>query len=79
MNFEYGFNTNEEKVVSTYAKDPSDNEVRAVRFSTLVSSSTEIAKEPGSAVYTYWFAAEPDNKKLYNMLSSSISMRNRMP
>lgn len=79
MNFEYGFNTNEEKVVSTYAKDPSDNEVRAVRFSTLVSSSTEIAKESGSAVYTYWFAAEPGDKKLYNMLSSSISMRNRMP
>ncbi|WP_079203210.1 PilW family protein [Pseudomonas sp. CC6-YY-74] len=79
MSFEYGFNTNEEKIVSRYAKDPSDNEVRAVRFSTLVSSSTEITKEPSSAVYTYWFGTEPGDKKLYNMLSSSISMRNRMP
>ncbi|MDO9625828.1 MAG: PilW family protein [Pseudomonas sp.] len=79
MNFEYGFNNNEEKVVARYAKDPNANEVRAIKFSTLVASSTEITKEPSSAVYSYWFGTAPIDKKLYNMLSSSISMRNRMP
>ncbi len=80
LSFVYGVNTTEEKRISKYDAEPdtADN-IRAVRFSILTASPTEVAKTPGSAAYTFWFGDDPDDKRLYTMLSSSTSMRNLMP
>ncbi|MBU0811647.1 MAG: PilW family protein [Gammaproteobacteria bacterium] len=82
----YGSNNNEEKRIETYSETPEKN-IRAVHFSIMTASSTEVAKSPGSAAYKFWHkpntegAEEPDpeDKRLYTMLSSSTSMRNLMP
>lgn len=80
LSFVYGVNTSEEKRISSYDPAPgADDNIRAVRFSILTASPTEVAKNPGSAAYTFWFGDDPEDKRLYTMLSSSTSMRNLMP
>lgn len=80
VRFEYGVNSNSEKVVSKYTSSPTASEnVRAVQFSIMAASPTEITKNAGSTAYTYWFGTAPTDKKLYTMLSTSTSMRNLMP
>ncbi|WP_394560675.1 PilW family protein [Aquipseudomonas alcaligenes] len=80
IRFEYGVNNNDEKVVTKYTNTPASNEnVRAIQFSVLSASPTEVTKEASSTVYKHWFGSEPADKKLYTMFSSSSSMRNLMP
>ncbi|MDD0844522.1 PilW family protein [Pseudomonas sp. Gutcm_11s] len=80
IRFEYGVNSNEEKIVDKYTSSPTNTEnVRAVQFSVLSASSTEVTKEASSTVYKHWFGNEPTDKKLYTMFSNSASMRNVMP
>lgn len=80
LSFVYGVNATEEKRISKYDAEPdTDDNIRAVRFSILTASPTEVAKTPGSAAYTFWFGDDPEDKRLYTMLSSSTSMRNLMP
>lgn len=80
LSFVYGVNSSEEKQVSKYDPAPGvDDNIRAVRFSVLTASPTEVASTPGSAAYTFWFGDDPEDKRLYTMLSSSTSMRNLMP
>ncbi|WP_068829179.1 PilW family protein [Pseudomonas sp. BMS12] len=80
VRFEYGVNSNSEKVVSKYTSSPATSEnIRAVQFSIMAASPTEITKNAGSTAYTYWFGTAPADKKLYTMLSTSTSMRNLMP
>ncbi|WP_222910737.1 PilW family protein [Pseudomonas sp. DNDY-54] len=80
VSFMYGVNATEEKRISKYDAEPdTDDNIRAVRFSILTASATEVAKTPGSSAYTFWFGDDPEDKRLYTMLSSSTSMRNLMP
>ncbi len=80
VRFEYGVNSNSEKLITKYTNSPAAGEhVRAVQFSIMAGSPTEITKNTGSAVYTHWFGAAPTDKKLYTMLSTSTSMRNLLP
>ncbi len=80
LSFVYGVNTNEEKRISKYDPEPgADDIIRAVQFSILTASPTEVAKTPGSVAYKFWFGDDPEDKRLYTMLSSSTSMRNLMP
>lgn len=80
VRFAYGVNSNSEKVVTKYTGTPAANEnIRAVQFSIMAASPTEITKTAGSTAYTYWFGSAPSDKKLYTMLSTSTSMRNLMP
>lgn len=89
LRFFYGSNNNEEKRIETYSETPNKN-IRAVQFSIITASSTEVAKSPGSAAYSFWHKAKPgtntvgapipdSDKRLYTMLSSSSSMRNLLP
>lgn len=80
IGFDYGVNYNDEKRISEYAPTPAANaQIRALQFSVMAASSTEVAKNSGSQVYQYWFSSQPNDKRLYTMLSSSASMRNLMP
>lgn len=80
LRFVYGVNATEEKRISKYDTEPdADDNIRAVRFSVLTASPTEVAKTPGSAAHIFWFGDDAQDKRLYTMLSSSASMRNLMP
>ncbi|WP_373389198.1 PilW family protein [Pseudomonas alcaligenes] len=80
VRFEYGVNNNDEKIVSKYTTAPAANEtIRALQFSILAASPTEITKGVTSTTYTHWFGTTQTDKKLYTMLSTSTSMRNLMP
>ncbi|GIZ11459.1 PilW family protein [Pseudomonas sp. NCCP-436] len=79
INFLYGYNQNEEKEIRQYNDEPGTGNIRAVQFSIMAASDAEVGKTAGSVVYKHWFGEEPDDKRLYTMLSSSTSMRNLMP
>ncbi|MGA4319500.1 prepilin-type N-terminal cleavage/methylation domain-containing protein [Ectopseudomonas hydrolytica] len=80
LGFDYGVNYSEEKRITEYIPEPAENaNIRAVQFSVMAASPTEIGKTVGSHVYEYWFGNQPNDKRLYTMLSSSASMRNLMP
>ncbi|WP_415845605.1 PilW family protein [Stutzerimonas zhaodongensis] len=82
LKFVYGINTNEEKRISRYASAPeADDNIRAVKLSILTASANSITQDSESKAYVLWFSKdpEPDDKRLYTMLSSSTSMRNLLP
>lgn len=79
IDFIYGVNSNDEKEIDEYRADPDNQNIRAVQFSIMAASATEVGKTAGSAAYEFWFDNAPSDKRLYTMLSSSTSMRNLMP
>lgn len=81
LRFNFGVNTlDDEKSVTKFTTTPAANEnIRAIQFSILAASPTEITKEPASTIYEYWFDTEPTDKKLYSLFSTSTSLRNQMP
>ncbi|WP_212630587.1 PilW family protein [Pseudomonas sp. KB-10] len=82
IRFNYGVNSlKDEKAISRYINIPEDNEnIRVIQLSVLASSPTEVTKESASTIYEFWFDdAEPTDKKLYSLFSTSASMRNLLP
>ncbi|PTS85341.1 pilus assembly protein PilW [Pseudomonas sp. HMWF032] len=81
LRFNFGVNNLEdERNITRFTTTPNaDENIRAIQFSVLAASTTEVTKEPASTIYEYWFDAEPTNKKLYSLFSTSTSMRNQMP
>lgn len=81
LRFNFGVNTlDDEKSVTKFTTTPAANEnIRAIQFSILAASPTEITKEPASTIYEYWFDKKPTDKKLYSLFSTSTSLRNQMP
>lgn len=82
LKFVYGVNTNEEKRISRYAPAPdADDNIRALKISILTASVNSITQDSESKAYVLWFKKdpEPDDQRLYTMLSSSTSMRNLLP
>jgi type IV pilus assembly protein PilW len=84
IRFEFGTNGNDEKVVSAYKSTPATTDrIRAIRYSALLASSTEVG-DGKSAIYKNWSdkymdGEEAPDKKLYSIVSSTISTRNLLP
>lgn len=80
LRFIYGSNNNEEKRIETYSETPEKN-IRAMQLSIMTASPNGVTRISGSPIYEHWFGSEPveNDKRLYNMLSSSASMRNLLP
>ena len=81
LRFNYGVNKlADEKVVTDYTATPAaDENIRVIQLSVLAASSTEVTQEAASTAYEFWFGAEPTEKRLYSLFSTSASMRNLMP
>jgi type IV pilus assembly protein PilW len=81
LRFNYGVNAlAAEKSISNYTATPgAGDNIRVIQFSVLAASSTEVTQEAASTAYAFWFGAEPTEKRLYSLFSTSASMRNLMP
>lgn len=85
IRFEFGTNGNDEKVVSAYKSTPAATDrIRAIRYNALLASATAVSDFQESAAYAQWSAKYLDNadvpdKKLYSIVSSTISTRNLLP
>lgn len=82
LRFIYGTNPlQDEKRVTAYSGTPDeDHSIRVIQISVLATSPSEVTKEPASTIYEFWFdGAEPTDKRLYSLFSTSASMRNLMP
>lgn len=77
--FEYGIDPTEDRTINEYVAAPGTDTVRAVRYSALFASSEKNLAE-GISTSKQWQGADlPDDGRLYQVVNSTVTLRNLMP
>lgn len=86
INFDFGIGGTAEKDVTSYTQSPGTSPIRSLRYSVLLSSTqNSVAQGISSKACTEWqnlTAADTSpcvNDKIYQIVSSSVTLRNLMP
>lgn len=78
--FEYGFNSSDDREVNQYTANPSANDnIRAIRYSALLATDSETLREDIETTKQWRGENLPDDGRLYQAASSTITLRNLMP